>query len=272
MVWVLKHSGEREEFDLNKVTYALMRSGASKKLAEDIAETVKSQIYDGIATGKVYKIAFDILHKYDLSSATRFGLKLAIMRMGPSGYPFEKYVARILAEHGYTTKTNQFLSGCDVEHEIDVIAEKEGKVYMVECKYHNQFGFASGLKEAMYTYARFMDLRDAGSDFTHPWLVTNTKITEDAINYGLGKQMKLTAWGHPETENLQQLIEGEIMYPVTILRHIDDKLKNKLMDNGFITVKDIVKCRPEEIADIASISVKAARKMTQELLDILPPK
>jgi len=190
------------------------------------------------------------------------------MRLGPTGYPFEKYIARVLAEHGYATSTNQMLAGCDVNHELDVVAEKDGKVYMVECKYHNQFGYASGLKEAMYTHARYLDLVDAGNDFECAWLATNTKITSEAIAYGLGKGMRFTAWGYPADENLQRLIEGEYMYPVTILRRVEDDIKDRLIDNGFITIMDLIEATPEVLSKSCRISSKKVRRLKAELDEI----
>ncbi len=268
MVWVIKHSGEKERFDTKKVRYALIRSGASDELAKKIADQVKEEIYDGIPTSSVYKLAYEHLNTHDITSAHRFGLKLALMRLGPTGYPFEKYIARILSEHGFSTQTNLILAGCNVDHEIDVVAQKGDQTYMVECKYHNQFGFASGLKEAMYTYARFLDLVEAGNDFTHPWLITNTKVTLDAIAYGEGKGMKLTAWGYPERQNLQRLVEGEAMYPVTILKRVADDIKDRLINNGFITIKDLMETSPTILAKACNISPKKARKLQAELTEI----
>lgn len=59
--------------------------------------------------------------------AIRYDLKRALMELGPSGYPFEKLISDLLRKFGYRTKTNLTLQGKCVSHEIDVIAEKDGK-------------------------------------------------------------------------------------------------------------------------------------------------
>ena len=49
------------------------------------------------------------------------------MDLGPTGYPFEDYVAEILKTEGYQTQVRQVLEGNCVSHEIDVIAQKKTK-------------------------------------------------------------------------------------------------------------------------------------------------
>ena len=53
------------------------------------------------------------------------------------------------------------MKGKCASHEIDVIADKGDSLrYMIECKYHNSQGIYTGLKEALYTHARFLDLNN----------------------------------------------------------------------------------------------------------------
>ncbi|GAI02479.1 unnamed protein product, partial [marine sediment metagenome] len=59
------------------------------------------------------------------------------MDMGPEGFVFEKYIAKILREYGFITEVGRILNGHCVNHEVDVIAKKENQVCMIECKYHN---------------------------------------------------------------------------------------------------------------------------------------
>ncbi len=268
MVFVVKNSGERQQFDQKKVEYALIRSGANPKLAREVAWEVESQIFDGISTSKVYQLAFKILSKHDNSSATRFGLKLAIMRLGPTGFPFEKYMSRVLDAYGYNTMINQNLMGTCVEHEVDIVAQKDEQKYMVECKYHNQLGIFTGLKEALYTQARFEDLADGGHSFTHPWIICNTKITSTAIQYGTCKNMKMTAWGYPEKENLQDLIEAKRLYPMTILRTVTDEVKNKLARHDLLLTQDLLKLEPAKLSKLSGISEKRMAPILDELHQI----
>jgi len=268
MVFVLKHSGEIEQFDPSKVEYALLRAGASGELAAELASEVEERIYDGMSTGAVYRLAFKLLSRRDTSSATRFGLKLSIMRLGPTGFPFEKYVARILDRYGYKTQINQMLAGRCAEHEVDVVAEKGGERFMVECKYHNQQGLSTGLKEALYTWARFEDLADAGHRFSAPWIVCNTKCTLAAIGYGECKGMNVTSWGYPAKGSLQDLVEDKHLYPVTILRRLTNDMKNRLIDSGFVLVEDLAGVAPRRLSEAAGISQKKLSPLIKELGEI----
>ena len=49
------------------------------------------------------------------------------MKLGPTGYPFEDFIAKLLQADGYETKVRQILKGECITHEIDVIAEKNNK-------------------------------------------------------------------------------------------------------------------------------------------------
>ena len=58
------------------------------------------------------------------------------------------------------------LRGHCVSHEIDIVASKQEKQYMIECKYHNMPGIYTCLKEVLYTYARFLDLVEGSQNKT----------------------------------------------------------------------------------------------------------
>ncbi|MFH1055697.1 MAG: ATP cone domain-containing protein [Candidatus Altiarchaeota archaeon] len=249
MVQVRKHSGEFEDFDARKVSYALIRSGAKKELADGIVAEVETKAYDGITTGEIYHIAFQLLHKHDFDSAVRFSLKDAIMRLGPSGFPFEKYIAKVLEAHGFSVKLNQKLNGMCVTHEVDLIVEDSAGRYMVECKYHNQPGYYTGLKEALYTFARFEDLVDGGNNFKSAWVVSNTKCSEDALKYCKCKNVRVTSWGYPHGESLQDLIDSKCLYPITIMPHLSDDARFKLSQQGIITAGDLARMEPKVIAE-----------------------
>ncbi|MFC2163215.1 restriction endonuclease [Candidatus Altiarchaeota archaeon] len=272
----LEHRQEEELFEYAQWTRKESRklddrSGVLERnheLAGRLAGQVEAGIQDGATTGEVYKLAFKLLAENDTPSATRFGLKLAIMRLGPTGFPFEKYVSEILREHGYKTSINQYLDGMCVEHEVDVIAEKDGLRYMIECKYHNQGGFTTGLKEALYTWARYQDLCEAGQEFHCAWIFTNTKCSTTAIKYGDGKGMKFTSWGHPPGESLQELIESDCLYPITILRTVTEDMKNRLADHGIMLVKDLKKLAPERLSNVTGRPARKLEPLLNELKEI----
>ena len=62
------------------------------------------------------------------------------MELGPSGFPFENFIGHIFRHDGYSTDVGVIMQGNCVTHEVDVLACKDDRCYIVECKYHNQAG------------------------------------------------------------------------------------------------------------------------------------
>src|SRR5581483_9188859 len=190
MDYVIKSDGTREPFDVSKLESSLKKSGASDPIIKRIVGQISDRLEPGITTHEIYKYAFGLLHKEEQPVAFQYSLRRAIMELGPSGFPFEEYVAEIFKHKGYQTKTDQIVKGFCVEHEIDVVAWNEEKLIMAEAKFHNELGTKSDLKVALYVKARFDDLRKMKfnygkeRDLDEGWLVTNTKFTSTAIEYG----------------------------------------------------------------------------------------
>src|SRR5664279_1454910 len=125
MFLVIKANGKKEPFNDQKVINSIRRARIPHAIQSDVLLHVKSKLYDGISTAEIYEHILEFLdnsaHPY---SRSRYSLKEAIMMLGPTGYPFEDFVAKILQAFGYETKVRQILNGKCVTHEIDVIAEK----------------------------------------------------------------------------------------------------------------------------------------------------
>jgi len=240
MVKVRKASGELEDFSEHKVRTSLKRAGASDDVIDEIIDHIKPELYEGIPTEHIYNHIFDILKNKRSHLVTRYNLKHAIMELGPSGYPFEKFVAGVLAEHGYTTSYNQIMQGECVTHEIDVVAAKDGKKIMIECKFHNRPGTKSNIKTILYTYARFLDVGKK-NDCGEAWLVTNTKVTSDVIDYSRCRGMGVLSWDYPEDMSLRYLVESSNLHPITALESLSNQTKQKLLNQGVVFVKDIPK-------------------------------
>jgi hypothetical protein len=88
------------------------------------------------------------------------------MELGPSGFPFEKYVAEILKYQGYRVEVGVIVEGFCVKHEVDIIAEKEAKHFMIECKFHNQPGTFCDVKIPLYINSRFLDIEKMWKEWT----------------------------------------------------------------------------------------------------------
>jgi len=268
-MFVVKASGRKEKFDPEKIRRTCMRAGASKELTNKIIKEVENKIYDGITTREILRMVLDLLHKKEPYVASRYDLKGAIFRLGPAGFVFEHLVSGILRFYGYKTKLNSVIKGACVYHEIDVIATKGNKNYMIECKYHNEPGIYTGLREALYTYARFLDLEDGYkkklcSKFNQPWLVCNTKFSDDTIQYAKCKKIKLIGWNYPENQGLEGMLERKRLYPITMLRVIDKDSLEKLSNANMVLVRNLLKYNINELNKITGIHVKKLRNLVNE--------
>ena len=122
-IFITKASGESVPFSADKLKLSLERAGANEDEIDRIIEEISSELYEGISTKKIYRTAFNLLKKDSGHLAAKYHLKRAIMELGPSGYPFEKFIGEILRYQGYKTTVGEIVQGKCVNHEIDVIAE-----------------------------------------------------------------------------------------------------------------------------------------------------
>ncbi len=134
-----------------------------------------------------------------------------------------------------------------MSHEIDIVAEEPmpkekhpadiPMTYLIEVKYHNARGVKTDVKEAMYAYARVLDVQEGKKSVPYgTWLVTNTKFTENAKRYGACRGVRLTGWRHAHPggieESLERLIEHWGLYPVTIFPGVSRAGRLALADGG----------------------------------------
>ena len=258
MTYIIKASGKKERFNPKKISRTVMRAGASRDFARKVSQNVSKKIHAGDRSEKILSLTLKSLYKYP-EIAARYDLKRAIMNLGPSGFPFEKYFARILEEYGYKTEVGRILNGKNITHEVDVVAEriKDKKRYMVECKYHNRVGNYTNSKTALYIYARFLDLK--GFDF--PWVATNTHCSRDALDYARGVKMKVTSWDYPKGESLQELIMKRGLYPITIIREVNQKTKMSLFAAKIMMLKDLVDYDVTKLRKKTGLSEKVLKKI-----------
>ena len=267
MIRVRKWDGRLQEFDPAKLRSTLMRAGADRELADEVVRRVASMAYDGITTQELLEMALETLRSLERhDAAARYDLKRAIMRLGPTGYPFERYVARILEAHGYRVlHVGRVFRGRCVDQEVDVALEVGGRRVMVECKFHNSRGIYTDLKPAMYTYARFLDLE---GHFDEPWLITNTRITEAARRYARCVGLRVTWWDGPPGASLRELIDAKGLYPVTALQGPQDAIRT-LVQAGIVTIDELSRASERELerlglpAETAKGLLKVARQVSR---------
>jgi len=239
--FIIKYSGERELFDNTKLQNSLLRAGALSKTADSIVNHIQDELQDGMTTAAIYKHAFSLLKKLERPVAARYSLRKAMTSFGPTGFPFEKYLAALFQARGFETLTDQIVQGQCVPHEIDVVAYNPTKLIMVEAKFHNQIGEKSDLKVILYVKARFDDLIEQIFSYGGPsrpldegWLITNTKFTDRAITYGKCAGVKMIGWNYPEKGNLQDLIEDVGLHPITCLTTLSTPEKQLLFEEGIV--------------------------------------
>ena len=124
-LYVINNSGQKEPFSWKKICISAERVGASKILAKQIANIIEKEAYPGISTREIFQRVEQILSKEYPRGRIRFRLKQAMRRLGPSGFPFEKYVSDIFKQLGFSVQINKYIKGKCVRHEIDFLAEEE---------------------------------------------------------------------------------------------------------------------------------------------------
>ncbi len=261
-IYVIKANGTRVPFDFGKVKRTCIRAGASRDLANSIVNKISTQIYQDIRTSDIYKMVLKALASEESGNIIRhrYRLKESIMSMGPAGSLFEEYIARILENSGYRVNAMRAeLDGRCVKHEVDISAysKEKNKRYMIECKYHNLPGIFTGIKESLYTHARFLDL---ASHFDAEMLVTNTKVSADVIAYASCIGQEVLSWRYPREKSLENLIEDNGLYPLTILP-LSKKEILALYENDIHIAKDLLSRDISQLAKRTGISAGRLRNL-----------
>lgn len=253
---VVKHSGIVVDFDASKLRKSLLKSGANQDVVDAIMQHIGNVVYDGIPTKQIYKIAFGLLKKESNSFAAQYNLRDAILLLGPAGFYFEKFIARIFESEGFTTQTNLTLNGKCVSHEIDVVLKKDNQISMVECKFHGSNEVRTDVKVPMYILSRFNDLKDKNhiiyskkDQISNCWIVTNSRFTSDAITFARCSNLNLLSWDYPKNNNLRTKIDQKGLYPTTCLTTLTRSEKDRLLTLNGVLVIDLIK-NPESLEQI----------------------
>ncbi len=243
---IVKFNGEIEEFKVEKLKTSLRRSKASESEIDEIVEHIMPTLYDGMPSKEIYKKAFSQLKKHNRTSASKYSLKRAILDLGPTGYPFEQLVSALLKHHGYRTQVGIIMQGECVTHEVDVLAEKDGNTYTVECKFHSDPRAVSNVKVPLYINSRFLDIQNRWnsdpaktSHLKQGWLVTNTRFSKDAIDYSQCVGLQLLSWDYPENNGIKQNVDKFALYPITTLTTLTKHEKHLLIEKNIILTKEL---------------------------------
>lgn len=239
-IFVAKADGTSEIYDPEKLIISLKRAGAAEDVAQTISKDVEKYLWSGISTQEIYSRAFALLREHRHVVAARYSLKRAVLGFGPSGFPFEAYVAELYRKEGFDAKIDQIIQGRCVDHEVDVVisraasADKEKEDIFAEVKFHNAAGFKTDLKVVLYVKARVEDIgRGKGL------VVTNTKFTSKAIQYSECAGLELLSWDYPQHHTLHERIEKAQLYPVTALTTLTNHEKTALLSDRVVLCNDL---------------------------------
>ena len=100
-------------------------------------------------------------------------------------------------------------------------------------------GRKCNVKIPLYIHSRFLDVEKAwqqrpGHDhkYHQGWVVTNTRFTDDAVQYGTCAGLNLVSWNFPKEGSLKERIDRSGLHPITCLSVLTKKEKQLLLDRG----------------------------------------
>jgi len=250
---IIKSNGERVKFDPEKIRLTLHRAGAKRELIEQVLDRVGKRLKDGMTTKQVFGIVRKELHKSNKRIAHRYNLRGALLKLGPAGFKFEKYVASVLSAYQYQTELpEKELAGLCVDHEVDVIARKNGRLIMIEAKFRNRFGDSVKLKDTMATWSSFQDLVEGSKSgkcpkFNELWIVTNGRFSERALQFGVCRGIHMVGWGGGE-HSLARLVDHATLYPITVLEDLHQWEMDGFAANNLMLCREIADSEPRKLA------------------------
>lgn len=274
---IIKSSGEKVKFSIDKLRASLHKTGADKETIDQIIDKVRDELYQGISTKEIYNRAFALLKKKKSYLASKYKLKKAIYELGPTGFPFERFVSELLKYSGYETEVGKILQGKCVKHEIDVIAHKDNETTLIECKFHSEQGLNCNVKIPLYIHSRYQDVKTHWNastknrtKLTKGWVVTNTRFTKDALQYGKCCGLYLLSWDYPNNDGLRDRIDRLSLYPITVSTLLTNREKQ------FLLSRDVVLCRQlmddKFYLDHLGVSEVRKKKILDEIAQLCPNK
>ena len=244
---IVKADGNSEEFKSQKLISSLRKAGAKPSEVNRIVTIVESSLKEGMKTQTIYQKAFQLLRESEDIVAAKYSLRRAVFGLGPTGFPFEDFLGKVFEAEGYKTKRRLLLKGNCAIHEVDLAAYSPSHSFIAEAKFHMHPGIKSDLQVAMYSYARFLDLKSArictddSCGIISLSVITNTKFTSAAIQYGTCTGIDLLSWDYPKHNSLHDKIERFGVYPITVLTRLSANQKQLLLQDGIILCSEIHK-------------------------------
>jgi len=269
-VVVKKADGSVQSFDKEKVVRTCLRMGANKQVAYEVAEKVERRLYDGISTANILQMVFQFMRSYKHIVGHLFDLRkgLSLMSSKPE---FEVFVQALLARTGFEVSPNRLLIGKCVEHEVDAIARKDGVTYFVEAKHHSRYHTPTGLDESRIARAVLEDVIEGfvfgKSDLKidRAMIVTNTRYSDQAIQYGNCRNILQIGWSSPIDHGLQSMIEGKNLLPLSCLRGLSMDARLKLAIAGIVLFEQLIEEDTMELARKTGLPREFIRNIKEKI-------
>jgi len=257
-LYVVKADGSKQPFDKRKIMRTCIKLGANPSLAKKIANIIEEEAYDGIETREILQKIYDELGKYDPIFKFQMDLRESLSLLKPKP-DFEQYIRIILSEIGFKVIHGQIIKGKCVDHEVDAIAFKDNRIYIVEVKHHYNHHALTGLDAVRILWAVYEDVKEGYRLGLHDlnvngaMVVSNTKFSHHAVKYAKCKGIAYLGWKMPIEGGIEKIIEERKLYPVTYLKGLSRNIIDKLTANKIITLKELIQYSPAEIQKITSI-------------------
>lgn len=244
---VIKASGDRVEFNPEKLRRSLLRAGAGRDRADAILRAVLLHVREDMATKEIYRLAHRMLRREARPAAARYALKQALLGLGPSGYPFERFIAKLLEADGLAVETGVLRNGRCVQHELDIFGLSSNRVLLGECKFHHRQHLVCDVKVPLYIHSRFRDLQDgflkeqdSGAATVEGWIFTNTRFTDDALQYGRCAGLHLVGWDTPFDNGLRNWVDRTGLHPLTCLTTLTQQEKDLLLRQNIVLTRELM--------------------------------
>jgi hypothetical protein len=247
---ITKADGSSDVFDPSRIVLSLENSGAGAYTAERIARVITDSVVPGTSSKEIYRRAFTLLRKEARPVAARYALRCALLELGPTGHPFEDFISHLYRAEGWQVETRKVIRGKCVPHEVDLYAShpEQNMFLAAELKYHNDPGYKTDLKVALYVKSRFDDIFSCDTaarscPIDRGLLVTNTKFTSEAIAYAECSGIELLGWGYPSNNTLFMRMSRASVYPITALTGLSRAEKRLLIESGTIAIDEVAQDR-----------------------------
>jgi hypothetical protein len=273
---IRKFDGSKQQFDRNRIVHTCLRNGASEETATRIADRIARDLYEGMTTKEILELVWTYLGRHHPESQARIDLRLALSILRPKP-DFENYASLILRNLGYTVQSNKILRGKCIEHEIDAIAQKESRTYYVEFKHHNRTHRYTPLDVPMKVWATLQDLAEGRKrgyhniSFTNSLILCNTKFTNHARTYADCVGIDYIGWKSPASNGLENIIEANGLYPVTLLKDVDRRLQRILVDSGILLLRQLLEEDADILADkrrVSTSQLSSLRNKSRRILNL----